>query len=49
VAQSEKLNNGHPEPKADLVEYIQVFYNLKRLHGYLGYVSRVDFEENGYL
>jgi putative transposase len=26
-------------------EYIQVFYNRKRLHSTLGYVSPVDYEQ----
>ena len=33
------------EARADLFEYIEVFYNRKRRHGYLGNVSPVDFEE----
>ena len=35
------------EARADLFEYIEVFYNLKRRHGYLGNVSPVDLESNG--
>jgi len=35
------------EARADLFEYIEVFYNRKRRHGYLGNVSPVDFESNG--
>jgi len=30
---------------ANLFEYIEVFYNRKRRHGYLGNISPVDFEE----
>jgi putative transposase len=33
------------EAQADLFEYIEVFYNRKRRHGYLGNVSPADFEE----
>ena len=33
------------EARADLFEYIEVFYNRKRRHGYLGKVSPADFEE----
>ena len=33
------------EARADLFEYIEVFYNRKRRHGYLGNVSPADFEE----
>jgi transposase InsO family protein len=29
-----------------LFEYIEVFYNRKRRHGYLGNVSPVSFESN---
>ena len=32
------------EARADLFEYIEVFYNRKRRHGYLGNVSPDDFE-----
>ena len=32
------------EARADLFEYIEVFYNRKRRHGSLGNVSPVDFE-----
>jgi len=32
------------EAKADLFEYIEVFYNRKRRHGYLGNISPDDFE-----
>ena len=33
------------EARADLFEYIEVFYNRKRRHGYLGNISPVDFEK----
>ena len=32
------------EARADLFEYIEVFYNRKRRHGYLGNISPADFE-----
>lgn len=32
------------EARADLFEYIEVFYNRKRRHGYLGNISPDDFE-----
>ena len=32
------------EARADLFQYIEVFYNRKRRHGYLGNISPVDFE-----
>jgi len=31
--------------RADLFDYIEVFYNRKRRHGYLGNISPVDFEQ----
>jgi transposase InsO family protein len=33
------------QARADLFEYIEVFYNRKRRHGYLGNISPVEFEE----
>jgi putative transposase len=33
------------EARADLFEYIEVFYDRKRRHGYLGNISPADFEE----
>ena len=32
------------EARADLFEYIEVFYNRKRRHSYIGNISPVDFE-----
>ena len=32
------------QARADLFEYIEVFYNRKRRHGYLGNISPDDFE-----
>ena len=32
------------EARADLFEYIEVFYNRKRRHGYIGKISPDDFE-----
>ncbi len=31
--------------KADIFEYIEVFYNRQRRHSYLGYLSPADFEK----
>ena len=31
----------------DLIDYIEMFYNSKRLHSYLGYVSPHDLERFG--
>ena len=33
------------QARADLFDYIEVFYNRKRRHGYIGYISPADFEE----
>ena len=33
------------EARADIFDYIEVFYNRKRRHGYLGNISPVDFEQ----
>lgn len=32
------------EAKQRLFEYIEVFYNRRRRHSYLGYLSPVDYE-----
>lgn len=32
------------EARVDIVDYIEMFYNSKRLHSYLGYVSPQDYE-----
>ena len=33
------------EARQDIVNYIEMFYNSKRLHSYLGYLSPRDFEK----
>jgi putative transposase len=33
------------EARADLFDYIEVFYNRKRRHGYVGNISPVEFEQ----
>ena len=33
------------QARADIFDYIEVFYNRKRRHGYLGNISPVDFEK----
>jgi putative transposase len=34
----------HDEAKADVFEYIESFYNLKRRHSKIGYLSSMEFE-----
>ncbi len=33
------------EARADLFNYIELFYNRKRRHGYLGHISPADYEK----
>ena len=35
------------EARDDVIEYSDMFYNSKRLHSYVGYVSPHDFERLG--
>ncbi len=35
------------EARRDIVDYIEMFYNSKRRHSYLGYLNPKDFEELG--
>ena len=35
------------EARASIVEYIEMFYNPKRLHSSLGYVSPAEYEQAG--
>jgi transposase InsO family protein len=37
----------HAEARAAVVEYIEVFYNCRRRHSSLGYVSPQEFEQAG--
>jgi len=45
----ERVNRGRyrtrDEARADVFDYIEVFYNRKRRHGYLGNMSPADFEK----
>ncbi len=31
------------EVKKDIFEYVEMFYNRKRMHSYLGYMSPVEY------
>ena len=46
----DNFRDGIPATRQDakqmLFSYIEVFYNRKRLHSSLGYVSPVEFEQN---
>ena len=33
------------EAQQDILEYISMFYNSKRLHSHLGYISPNDYEQ----
>ena len=37
----------HHQTKQDIFEYIQVWYNRKRIHSSLGYLSPLELENNG--
>jgi len=34
--------------RADIVDYIEMFYNCRRRHSYLGYMNPVEFEKRGF-
>jgi len=41
-----KIYETRKQAKEDLFEYIEVFYNRKQLHSYLGYRSPAEFREH---
>jgi putative transposase len=43
----EALFSTRKEAEIALFDYIEVFYNRKRRHSSLGYLSPVDFEKQG--
>lgn len=42
---SRKFYRSRDAARADVFDYIERFYNSRRCHSTLGYVSPVDFEE----
>ncbi len=41
---AKKVFNNHAEAKAEIFDYIEVFYNRKRIHSFLEYLSPEEFE-----
>jgi transposase InsO family protein len=40
-----KLNRTRDEARADVFDYIELFYNRKRRHSTIGYLSPMEFEQ----
>lgn len=40
-----KIYRTREEARAEIFEYVEVFYNRKRLHSYLGYLTPTQYEE----
>ena len=41
----DKVYTTREEARRDIVDYIEMFYNSKRRHSYLGYFSPAQFEK----
>jgi putative transposase len=46
---SRKIYRTRDEARADVFDYIETFYNAKRRHSTLGYLSPIQYEEQGQL
>jgi putative transposase len=44
-----KVYRSHDEARADLFDYIERFYNPRRRHSKLGYISPMEFEARAML
>ena len=42
-------NRTRDQAKADVLDYIERFYNVRRRHSTLGYLSPIEFEKRGSL
>jgi len=40
-----KIYRSREEAREEIFKYVQVFYNRKRLHSYLGYLKPTEYEE----
>ena len=43
--QRDQMNVTHDQAKRNLVDYIEMFYNSKRRHSYLDYMSPMEYEK----
>jgi putative transposase len=43
------LNPGAPQARREIFDYIEMFYNPKRRHGYANDVSPVEFENQYFI
>jgi putative transposase len=45
TAENGRLHPTREAAKQDVINYIEMFYNSRRLHSYLGYVSPAEYEK----
>jgi putative transposase len=41
----DKIYRSREEARRAIFEYVEIFYNRKRLHSYLGYLTPTEYEE----